>query len=223
MKRHLALLCLLLAIMVKAQPTATPTVAVMPLLVRGLDSNAVRVMEDALTNGLIRTGKYRVMERSQMASILDEQGFQRSGACDGEQCAVQIGKLLGVERSLIGSVGLLGKTYVLNVRMINISTGEAIATSQRSFVGEIDKALTEMIPQTVSDITQDNKEVAAAAESGQKSHAWLWWTVGGLAAAGGATAAVLLLTSSSDKTSSGNAPSTTGSGSVRFTWIPGGN
>jgi len=221
MKRRLALLCLLLAAMVQAQPTTTPAVAVMPLLVRGLDSNAVRVMEDALTDGLIRTGKFRIMERSQMASILDEQGFQRSGACDGEQCAVQIGKLLGVQRSLIGSVGLLGKTYVLNVRLIDISTGEAIATSQRSFVGEIDKALTEMIPQTVSDLTHDNKE--AAAESGQKSHAWLWWTVGGLAAAGGATAAVLLLTSSSSNSSSGNNPSTTGSGSVRFTWIPGGN
>lgn len=220
MKRLLALLCLLAAI-AQAQSTVTPAVAVMPLLVRGLDSNAVRVMEDALTDGLIRTGKYRIMERSQMASILDEQGFQRSGACDGEQCAVQIGKLLGVERSLIGSVGLLGKTYVLNVRMIDISTGEAIATSQRSFVGEIDKALTEMIPQTVSDLTHDNKE--ATAESGKKSRAWLWWTVGGLAAAGGATAAVLLLSGSSNNSSSGGAPSTTGSGSVRFTWIPGGN
>jgi len=208
--------------MAQAQPTATPSVAVMPLLVRGLDSNSVRVMEDALTDGIIRTGKFRIMERSQMASILDEQGFQRSGACDGEQCAVQIGKLLGVERSLIGSVGLLGKTYVLNVRMINISTGEAIATSQRSFVGEIDKALTEMIPQTVSDLTHDSKD--AAAESGQKSHAWLWWTVGGLAAAGGATAAVLLLAGgSTNKSSSESGPSTTGSGSVRFTWIPEGN
>lgn len=219
MKRLLALLCLL-AVMPQAQPATTPAVAVMPLLVRGLDSNAVRVIEDALTDGLIRTGKFRVMERSQMTSILDEQGFQRSGACDGEQCAVQIGKLLGVQRSLIGSVGLLGKTYVLNVRMVDISTGEAIATSQRSFVGEIDKALTEMIPQTVSDLTHD-KEVAT--ESGQKSRAWLWWTVGGLAAAGGATAAVLLLTGNSNNSSSGNNQSTAGSGSVRFTWIPGGN
>jgi hypothetical protein len=190
----------------------------MPLLVRGLDSNAVRVMEDALTNGLIRTGKYRIMERSQMSTILTEQGFQSSGACDGEQCAVQIGKLLGVERSLIGSVGLLGKTYVLNVRMIDISTGEAIATSQRSFVGEIDKALTEMIPQTVSDLTADSKE--AAAESGKSSHAWIWWTAGGLAAAGGAAAAVLLLSGGS---SSGGGTPATNTGSVRFTWLPEGN
>jgi len=222
--KRLILLLALVALPLCAQGR-TPTAAVMPLQARSIDSNSVRVLEDALTDGLIRSGKLRMMERSQMATVLKEQGFQKSGACDGNECAVQIGKLLGVERSVIGSVGLLGKTYVINARLIDIATGEVITSSQRSVAGEIDKALTDLIPATVADLTGTSPAAKAAtgsepAPENKSSHAWIWWTAGGLAVAGGAAAALFL--AGSKKSSSTDNPtnpgSTTDVGSLNFTW-----
>lgn len=205
-----------------------PMVAVMPFQARGVDSNAVRMIEDAVADGLTRTGRVRLLERGQMSSILKEQGFQKSGACDGEQCAVQMGKLLGVEQGVLGSVGLVGKTYVLNARLIDVGTGEVRATSQRRLVGEIDKVLTDLVPQSVADLTGSAEGASGSAsapaskdESRSSSNAWVWWTLGGVAVAGGAVAA-LLLTGNKDASASGNG-GTTRTGSLDFTWISTGN
>jgi curli biogenesis system outer membrane secretion channel CsgG len=91
--RTLALLCLLAGLSLAQVPSA----AVFPLEPRGVDSNSTRIIEDALSDGLMRTGKMRLLERSQMKTIMQEQGFQQSGTCDGSECAVQVGKVLGVQ------------------------------------------------------------------------------------------------------------------------------
>jgi len=46
-----------------------------------------------------------VMERSEMALVLQEQSFQQSGVCDQSSCALEIGKILSVDRMVVGSVG----------------------------------------------------------------------------------------------------------------------
>lgn len=225
--RFLPLLCLSCGL----AAARMPMLAVMPFDARGVDSNAVRLIEDAVADGLTRTGKVRLLERGQMSSILKEQGFQQSGACDGEQCAVQMGKLLGVEQSILGSVGLVGKTYVLNARLIDVGTGEVKLTSQRRMVGEIDKVLTDLVPQAVSDLTGTAPEQgpnAAKSDAGKEpgSKAWVWWTLGGVAVAGGAAAALLL---AGKETAAPAAPASSGGDAANatvpfdYTWIPAGN
>lgn len=208
-----------------------PNAAIFPLNARGVDSNSTLILEDALADALVKTGKVRLLERSQMSSILKEQGFQKSGACDGEQCAIQMGKLLGIEQGVIGSIGLLGKTWVLNTRLIDIGTGEVLRTSQRSLSGPIDKVLTDMIPETATDLTRSAKTSSEApspqaSKEAKSSNTWLWWTLGGVGVAGGAAAALLLASGSKDPTpaaqSSGDV-TPSGSGSIKFTWLPAGN
>lgn len=186
-----------------------PTAAIFPFAARGVDSNSTRILEDALADGLLKTGKMRLLERSQMSTVLKEQGFQKSGACDGEECAVQMGKLLGIEQGVVGSVGLLGRTWVMNARIINVGTGEVVRTTQRSLSGEIDKALTDLIPAVVSDLTDTPKTSGSANSEPAKtevksSNAWIWWTLGGVAVAGGTAAAILLTSSSKTETPAAN-------------------
>lgn len=179
-----------------------PLVAVMPLQTRGVDSNATRILEDAIADGLVGTGNMRLMERAQMNQVLAEQGFQESGSCDQSECAVQMGKLLGVERAIVGSVGQLGKTYVINTRVVDISSGEVLRSSQQRITGEIDQVLSELVPKVVADLTRTGSATAAplaqttpatAPVVEESSSGWIWWTLGGMAVAGGAAAAALVL------------------------------
>ncbi len=105
-------------------------------------------MADMLTTTLVKSGRYRVMERAQMDKILQEQGLAMSGAVT-PQTAAQAGKVLGVELAIMGSVtefgykkvstggalkkigigGSLGKrsaTVAVDVRFVNTSTAEIL-------------------------------------------------------------------------------------------------
>lgn len=153
--RLLPLLILLLAIFgwgSDADVTRTSTVAVMPLVGQGVDEASSQVATDALSDELLRTGKVRVMERSQMESILKEQGFQHSGACDGAECAVQVGKLLSIGKMVVGTLGRIGSTYSLSVRIVDVETGEVVGSVRRLWRGEIDQAVSEVIPAAAQEI-----------------------------------------------------------------------
>ncbi len=64
-------------------------------------------MADMLTTTLVKSGKYRVMERAQMDQLLKEQGLGMSGVIT-PQTAAQAGKMLGVELAIMGAVTEFG-------------------------------------------------------------------------------------------------------------------
>lgn len=192
---------------------ATPLLAaVFPVQSRGIDTNAVRIVEDALADALLRTGAMRLVERSQMETVLREQGFQESGACDASGCVVEVGKLLGIRQGVVSSLGRLGGSWVLNARLVDIGSGEILVSTQRSFEGSLKLAMRDLVPKVAKDLTNKKKGRAGAAdrdaEEGDGSSAVYWWTAGGLLVAGGTAAAVLLLLDDGGSTNSPDASPT---------------
>ena len=64
-------------------------------------------MSDMLTSALVQSGRFRIFERSQLASVMQEQGLGQSGAMV-EQTAAQAGRLLGAELIVMGAVTEFG-------------------------------------------------------------------------------------------------------------------
>ena len=56
---------------------------------------------------LVKSGKYRVIEREQLAAIMQEKNLSLSGEID-PKTAVKAGKLLGVEYIITGALTELG-------------------------------------------------------------------------------------------------------------------
>lgn len=65
--------------------------------------NCGRAAQDMLVTELVKSGKFRVIEREQLATILQEKNLSLSGDVD-PKTAVKIGKLLGVEYLIAGAV-----------------------------------------------------------------------------------------------------------------------
>jgi curli biogenesis system outer membrane secretion channel CsgG len=102
---------------------------------------------DWMVEGLVQSGKFRVVERQELDSILAEQGLSLSGAID-DKTAVSVGKLLGCQLIILGAVtdfsvrkagaqgafGVgfnVGKTTAegkLGARLVNTTTGEIVWT-----------------------------------------------------------------------------------------------
>ena len=97
-------------------------IAVVDLVAKEVTGATAEMVSDLLRTELLNTGKFMVVERSRMDLILKEQGFQQSG-CAETECAAQIGKLLSIRKILVGTVGRLGESLIINARIIDVETG----------------------------------------------------------------------------------------------------
>lgn len=135
------------------KPGPVPTLAVNNLTSHGLTESEAMTLSDVLRSRLMETRKFKVMERSEMETILKEQAFQNSGACTEEACIVEMGQLLGIEQILAGSIGQVGKAYSINVRIISVKSGEILKSVSHNYTGPIEGLLT-------SEITVVAKKIA---------------------------------------------------------------
>lgn len=132
------------------------------IAVLDLDSNGVSLEEARSLSNELRTyinqlvqsrefiqhsdASYTVLERSQMDKILDQFNIQNTG-CTDISCAVEFGKMLNVEGIIIGSVGLVGQTYTLNISMVDIESSVTLKSASYKSKGERDNLLNEGIPE----------------------------------------------------------------------------
>lgn len=123
---------------VQAQPVNKKNIAVIDLDSRGgLSKAEVGTLTDRLRSMLVRTHAFTVVDRGLMEDVLSEQGFQMSG-CTSTDCAVEAGKILGVEQMLSGTIGRLGKLYTIDIILIDVSTSQIIKSLTRDYKGEVE-------------------------------------------------------------------------------------
>jgi len=104
--------------------------------------NSGNAVAGFVTGELLKHKRYRIIERSKIKSVLDEQDLQISDLIDPET-AVKIGKMLGVDGVILGSVSeyemdktqvyihmipIITKEYKVGatLRMIDVTNGEIV-------------------------------------------------------------------------------------------------
>ncbi len=108
-------------------------------------------LTDRLRQELFETGNFQVIERNMMEEILEEQGFQMSG-CVSDACAVEAGQLLGVTRMVAGSIARIDDLYSLNLRMIDVETGEVLSVISEDYTTSVQQILTEGLQEAVTNL-----------------------------------------------------------------------
>ena len=106
----------------------------------GLSKQETTTLGNRLRSMLVKTNAFIVLERGQMDDVLGEQGFQQTG-CTTTECAVEMGRLLNVQKMISGTIGKLGKTYTIDLSLIDVQTAQIEKSFFRDFKGEIDGLL----------------------------------------------------------------------------------
>jgi len=138
------------------------TAAVLDFQPRGVAVTDVQGLSDRFRVELFLQKRYRMLEREKMDEVLKEQGFQKSGACEQSECAVEVGKLLGVNRMIIGSVNRIGSTWTVTARAVDVETGEIVQTAVLDQKGEIDALLQPGMQELVEKLQESEGQVAVA-------------------------------------------------------------
>ena len=143
LRKKIFLICLfLLFVPFSLLPAEKIRLAVLNLKPENIDHGTAALISDLLRTELFSTGLFRVIERTEMQKILQEQSFQLSG-CTETACAVEIGRLLSAQKILVGNIGLLGNKYTISTRIIDIESGEVNFADyvQIEFKNSLDQAV----------------------------------------------------------------------------------
>lgn len=96
------------------------------------------------------TERYVIVERTQMEKIFNQYDVQNIG-CVAEECAIEFGRMLQSDRIVIGSISLLGRTYSITTRMIDVETGRTLHISEKDRSGSIDG----LLGSTIQDVADE--------------------------------------------------------------------
>jgi tetratricopeptide (TPR) repeat protein len=104
---------------------------------------------DTLNIALSNIKEFIMIDRSQLEAIMKEQAFQNSGFIDSDT-AVKLGKLMGAEMLVIGSIQSEEDNYRISARLTDVETGKilkAVQVTGTSIFDLQDKLALEMIAQ----------------------------------------------------------------------------
>jgi len=121
-----------------AQPLVN--IAILELEGKNVPQTEASILSDKLRVELYKTNKFKIIERGQMDEILAEQGFQQTG-CFSDECIVEVGRLIGVEQIIAGSIGKVGDIYFISIRLISITEGTVINNVEEMVEGTINEVL----------------------------------------------------------------------------------
>ena len=91
-------------------------------VIMGRNKEVGKYVQEDITTALVNSGQFNVVERLKLQSVLDELKLTQLGLTDPEG-AKQVGKLLGADVILTGTLAATGEEWNVNLRLINTESG----------------------------------------------------------------------------------------------------
>ncbi len=124
-------------------PGALRTVAILDFEGKGINLQEVQTLTERMRTEIGNTKAVRLIERKAIENIMAEQGLAQSG-CVTDECAAEVGQLLGVQFMINGVLGKMGDSYTIDAKMFSVETGETVQAVNTTYEGEIEGLLLEM-------------------------------------------------------------------------------
>ncbi len=95
-------------------------------------NNLGQSVSDILARRFFESKSFTLVERSEFNRILSEQKLHASGIVESDT-QVRLGKMMGAKTILLGNIQKVGKNYQVNVRLVNVESGEVTAAAYDEF------------------------------------------------------------------------------------------
>jgi len=129
--------------------------AVLPFQTKGLgvEIGEINIVEQMMTT-LYKLNRFKLFERTQLEKILEEQKLGMSGILDASTAA-EIGKGIGVDAIVLGTVTRSGNNIAIDARLIDTETAEIVTAQDEMSNRTSIPALKQMIKRLTMKISQD--------------------------------------------------------------------
>lgn len=97
----------------------------------GFDAQTIKAATHIFRNELNATGKFSVIDRTDIEAALAEKGIT-DFSCYAVSCATEYGYFAGAEKSIVGSLTMLGNRLTAEIRVVNVIEKKIIFTDSFS-------------------------------------------------------------------------------------------
>jgi TolB-like protein len=101
----------------------------------GIEAQKMDALSDMLANAIRRSGNYRVVGKSDIRAALALEEQKQLLGCSDDSCLAEIGGALGVRWVVVGNISLFGKTYLLNLKVIDVARISVLAGLSQKITG----------------------------------------------------------------------------------------
>jgi TolB-like protein len=131
------------------------SIAVLPFENKSGLAEITSTVQDKMITSLYSLKRFKIIERSQIDKVLSEQKLGMTGAIDPAK-AVKVGKIIGVDAILMGSISSSGTGVGMDARLIDTETGTVItakdAYSPQNNLQDVKSMATDIAIQIYNDI-----------------------------------------------------------------------
>lgn len=138
----------------KPKVTDMLKIAVLPFDTKGLSMDIGNIILDKMITSLLSIQRFEVMERVELEKILQEQQLSLSGIVD-VSTAAKVGKGIGLDAIMIGSVSSTGGTVSLDARLIDTETASIITSKDAYIYNQDITSIKKMVDDIAQKITAD--------------------------------------------------------------------
>lgn len=98
-----------------------------------------RIQQKNLNNVVVqeldRVGLFRVISMSEISQMIQYDQLKTAMGCDDESCLAEIGGALGVDMLVSGTIGKIGSTYVLSLKLVDVKSVKILNREERTLSG----------------------------------------------------------------------------------------
>jgi len=115
----------------------------------GMKPGEAESVTDVFSSALQNTERFTVIERNKLNTVLQEKEFQ--AAQSGEDAA-DAGKIIAVKKMFSGSIGMIGKRYMINLKMIDVSTSRVEYARMWTYDDDLEDIGEKFFPKVVEEL-----------------------------------------------------------------------
>lgn len=123
---------LLLLVLCAPALAAKPVIAVLDLAPNGVPAEDGVLLSDLLRSRFVQWQNFQVVDRYATLRKASELGLPLSG-CGDASCGLGLGRALGADKMVVGTVAALSREYVVICRLVDVDTGRVIQEINHSF------------------------------------------------------------------------------------------
>ena len=83
------------------------------------------IVREEISNAIVNTPSYSVVERSMIEKVLEESRFQQGGLVDDAHIS-ELGRMMGADYVCYGSISGIGNNYYMSLKMVDVVTARVI-------------------------------------------------------------------------------------------------
>jgi hypothetical protein len=137
------------------------TVAILAFDSVGASPAEASSITDRLQDLLLGTNKFQVVDRARIDAVFKEQAFQQTG-CTSTECAIQVGKVLGVRKLVTGKITKLDETHwLISASLIDVESAETLKAPSLLHEGRFFEFLQKGVPILASRLAADTEPAPA--------------------------------------------------------------